>query len=310
MLKHSSTLSPREKGAFAIAIALAVILAFIPEMVEANGFLPLPSNEDLDVVAPEGDTAVEKFGNLLGPVARILRILIGAISVVLIVISGFIMTVAGDSEDAVKREKDAIKYGVIGLMMISIAGPVAEIFDFRSGNYLTDPESFVERARLFGGTTQLIITFIKYFLGSLAALMFVRAGAMMVSGGANEEDVSKAKKSMAVSAGGLIMVVLSDLVVRRVFFVAEYSEDAEATLVAIDQSEFVSQVIGITNLLITFVGPIMMLGLIAGAFLYVTAAGDEEKTGLAKKILLNSIIGVVVIYGAFALVSTIVSGRF
>jgi hypothetical protein len=246
----------------------------------------------------------------LGPIARILRVVIGAIAVFLIVISGFIMVVKGDSEDAIKKEKDAIKYGVIGLMMISIAGPMAEIFSFQEGNYLTDSDAFVERASLFGDATQMIITFIKYFLGSLAALMFIRSGAALVANGDNEDIVSKEKKALAVSSAGLILVILSDLVVNKVFFVAEYSDDAGETIVLLDQSEFISQMVGVTNLLITFVGPIMMLGLISGGFLYVTAGGDEEKTGLAKKIIMNSTIGVIIIYGAFALVSTIVSGRF
>ena len=308
MRSVATTLSSQKLLYYLVATLLGGLLAFAPEIAQAG--LPLPDNSDLDVAAPEGDTAIEKFGNILGPLARVLRIIIGAVAVLLIVISGFIMVVRGESEDAIKKEQDAIKYGIIGLMMISIAGPIAEVFDFQQGNYLNDAESFVERASLFGDTTQMIITFIKYFLGSLATLMFVRSGAMLVAGGANEEMIGKEKKSLAVAAAGLLMVILSDLVVKKVFFVASYSEDAEATIVAIDQSEFITQVIGVTNLLVSFVGPIMMLGLIVGGFLYVTAGGDEEKTGLAKKILFNSIIGVVIIYGAFALVSTLVSGRF
>jgi hypothetical protein len=308
MRSVATTISSQKILYYILAALLGALLAFAPEIAQAG--LPLPDNSDLDVAAPEGDTAVEKFGNILGPIARILRIIIGSVAVLLIVISGFVMVVKGDSEDSIKKEKDAIKYGIIGLMMISIAGPIAEVFDFQQGNYLTDAESFVERASLFGNTTQMVITFIKYFLGSLAALMFVRSGALLVAGGANEDTVSKEKKSLGVAAAGLLMVILSDLVVKKVFFVAQYSEDAEATIVAIDQSEFIKQVVGATNLMVSFVGPIMMLGLIVGGFLYVTAGGDEEKTGLAKKIILNSIIGVVIIYGAFALVSTLVSGQF
>ena len=54
----------------------------------------------------------------------------------------------------------------------------------------------------------------------------------------------------------------------------------------------------------------MMLGIVAGGLMYAMAGGDEEKSGKAKKILVNSIIGAIIIYGAFALVSTIISGVF
>ncbi len=278
--------------------------------VSAASFMPLPPTEDLNVPAPEGDNAFEKLENLLGPVARNLRIIIGGVAVLLIVVSGFTMVISGDNEEKAKEQKKSITYGIIGLMMISIAGPVAEIFDYRQGNFMDDPSKFIERAQIFDNTTQIIITFIKYLLGGLATLMFIRAGAVMVVNSENEEDVTQAKKNIALASGGLLLVMFSNLFIRKVFYVTDYSDNAEETVVALDQNEFVRQLVAITNLMVSFVGPIMMLGIVIGGFLYVTAGGDEEKTGLAKKIIMNSIIGVVIIYGAFALVSTVISGQF
>lgn len=292
----------------AFAVFVGVLAASVP--LSLADFLPLPSNDDLDVPAPEGESAFEKLENLLGPIARNLRIIVGGVALVFIVISGFTMVISGENEETVKTQKKSLTYGLIGLLMISIAGPVAEVFDYREGNFVSDPDKLVERTELFDDTTRLIITYVKYLLGGLATLMFIRSGAMMVIAGDNEEDVSKEKKSLAVAAGGLLMVMMSDMVVRRVLYVAEFNEDADQTVIAIDQSEGVQQMIAVTNIMVSFVGPIMMLGIVAGGFLYLTAGGDEERTGLAKKILINSVIGVVIIYGAFALVSTVIIGRF
>ncbi len=291
-----------------LAAGLGAACSLVPHV--SADFIPLPSTDDLDVPAPEGDSAFEKLENLLGPVARNLRIIIGAVALLLIVVSGFSMVVGGENEETAKTQKKSLTYGLIGLLMISIAGPIAEVFDYREGNFVTDPDKLVERIELFNGTTSILITFMKYLLGSLAALMSIRSGAMMVVAGDNEEDVSKEKKSLAVSAAGLVMVMASDLVVRRVLYVAEFNEDADRTIVAIDQNEGVQQLVAVTNLMVSFVGPIMMLGIVAGGVLYVTAGGDEERTGLAKKILFNSMVGVVIIYGAFALVSTVIAGTF
>ncbi len=291
-----------------LAAGLGAVCALIPHA--SADFLPLPSTDDLDVPAPEGDSAFEKLENLLGPVARNLRIIIGAVALLMIVISGFSMVVGGENEETAKTQKKSLTYGLIGLVMISIAGPIAEVFDYREGNFVSDPDKLVERIQLFNDTTSIIITFIKYLLGGLAALMFIRSGAMMVIAGDNEEDVSKEKKSLGVAAAGLLMVMASDLVVRRVLYVAEFNEDADKTIVAIDQNEGVQQMIAVTNIMVSFVGPIMMLGIVAGGVLYITAGGDEERTGLAKKIVFNSIVGVIIIYGAFALVSTIIAGTF
>lgn len=291
-----------------LAVLLGVLAASIP--LSSADFLPLPATDDLDVPAPEGDSAFEKLENLLGPVARNLRIIVGGIALLFIVMAGFSMVISGDNEENAKTQKKSLTYGLIGLLMISIAGPIAEVFDYREGNFISDPDKLVERVNLFDDTTRILITFVKYLLGGLASLMFIRAGAMMVIAGDSEEDVSKEKKSLALGAGGLLMVIVSDLVVRRVFYVAEFNEDADKTIVSIDQSEGIQQLVAVTNLMVSFVGPIMLLGIVAGGVLYMTAGGDEERTGLAKKIVMNSIIGVVIIYGAFALVSTVIVGVF
>ncbi len=306
-----SALKTAKKRAFWIVFSafLGVLFAFIPEVM-ASSFLPLPSNENLDVPAPEGDTAVERFENLLGPLALAIRIIVGAVAEMLMVISGFTMVLGGENEETVSTQKQSMTYGIVGLILVSIAGPVAEIFDFRAGNIVADDDLLQERVQLFDDTTGMVVTFIKYLLGSLAALMFIRAGATLVMSGGSEEDISREKKNLAYASGGLIVVILSDLVIRKILFDAEFNSDTSETVVAINQNELVTQIVAVTNLLVTFVGPIMMLGIVIGGILYVTAGGDEERTGLAKKIIINCIIGVAIIYGAFALVSTVITGVF
>ncbi len=309
-MSHLPSFKPKTKHFLGLLVAAlaGAVLSFVSDSWAS--FLPLPETDDLDVPAPEGDTAFEKLENLLGPLARNLRIIVGGVALLLIVVSGFTMVISGDNEETVKNQRKSMTWGIIGLLIISIAGPIAEVFDFRAGNFISDPEKLVERAGLFDDTTRIVITFVKYLLGGLASLMFIRAGAVMVVSGHNEEDVTREKKNLALGAAGLLLIMFSEIVVRKVFYVTDFNEDTGTTEVAIDQSEFVQQLVAITNLVVTFVGPIMMLGLVAGGVLYVTAGGDEERTGLAKKILINSVIGVVIIYGAFALVSTIISGQF
>ncbi len=65
-----------------------------------------------------------------------------------------------------------------------------------------------------------------------------------------------------------------------------------------------------TNLIAAITGPFALLSLVGGGLMYVIAGGDEEKTGKAKKIITWAIVGIVVIYGAFALVSTFVARQF
>ncbi len=298
----------RQYWGYIIAALLGALFALAPEVNAA--FLPLPESNDLNVPAPAGDTGIQRVENLLGPIGRVVRIISGAVAVLLIVIAGFTMTIAGDNEETIKKQKQSMVFAIIGLMMISIAGPLAEVFDFRAGNFLESPDALVERAQLFDDTTRIVVTFVKYLLGALATMMFIISGARLIIGSANEENVSVAKKNLGLGGAGLLLVIVSDLVVRRVLYDAEFNDAASETIVQIDQNELISQIVGFTNILVTFVGPIFMLGIIIAGVLYITAGGDEERISLAKKVLINSVIGVAIIYGSFAIVSTVITGVF
>src|SRR3989339_90079 len=62
------------------------------------------------------------------------------------------------------------------------------------------------------------------------------------------------------------------------------------------------------NFFLGFLGFIATAMIIYGGFLYVTAAGNQEKTDQGKKIITYSIIGILIILISFAIVNTVLSG--
>jgi hypothetical protein len=64
-------------------------------------------------------------------------------------------------------------------------------------------------------------------------------------------------------------------------------------------------VLAIVNFFLGFLGLLTVIMVIYGGFLYVSSAGNEESTGKAKKILLYSAMGILIIIVSFALVNTI-----
>lgn len=61
----------------------------------------------------------------------------------------------------------------------------------------------------------------------------------------------------------------------------------------------------IINIALAIAGLVAVLFLIIGGFRYITSAGNEETAENAKKIILNSIIGIVVIILSFVIVRVI-----
>ncbi len=63
----------------------------------------------------------------------------------------------------------------------------------------------------------------------------------------------------------------------------------------------------LVNFALGFLGVIAVIMIIYGGFLYVTAAGADDKVGTAKKIILYSIIGIIIILVSFAIVNTVLN---
>ena len=61
------------------------------------------------------------------------------------------------------------------------------------------------------------------------------------------------------------------------------------------------------DLALAVVGIVAVAFLIYGGFLYITSAGNEETAGEAKRIILNSIIGLVVIILSYVIVTVIIN---
>lgn len=67
-------------------------------------------------------------------------------------------------------------------------------------------------------------------------------------------------------------------------------------------------VLKIVNFFLGFLGLLAVIMVIYGGFLYISSAGNDEKVGQAKKILLYAVLGIVVIVVSFALVNTLLKG--
>ncbi|MFH0776519.1 MAG: hypothetical protein V1936_02810 [Patescibacteria group bacterium] len=71
----------------------------------------------------------------------------------------------------------------------------------------------------------------------------------------------------------------------------------------------IGMITGWTNFMLPFVSVIAIAALIYAGFLYLTAMGNDEQTKKAKKILVWVVLGIVIIFSAYAIVNTVLSGN-
>ena len=71
----------------------------------------------------------------------------------------------------------------------------------------------------------------------------------------------------------------------------------------------IGTITGWTNFALPFVSVIAIAALVYAGFLYITAAGNEEQTKKAKNIVMWVVIGIILIFSAFAIVNSLLSAN-
>lgn len=285
-------------------------LIFIP--LDTTAYKEFPK---LTQTSPTGMLA-EFFGGLI----RNAKWILGALAVLFIGVAAVKLIVSGNSEDVVTKQKTAMIYGILGLIVIGFADDVARVLsvacapgetECARGGFLQDPQNIIQQAALFKQTTRIFITFIKYLIGGVAVLMLVRNGIRLIGLAGNEESIGLDKKNLIYTSVGLVLIIIASTFIDKVLFIVDPAKYTSAGVApAISPAAGISEVIGFTNMAVLFISPIAILMLIVGAVMYATAGGNEEKMNKAKRLIVLSIVGMALIYGAFAIVGTIVAGQF
>lgn len=301
---------------------LKEFLVFLPVLLIAVGFQNLdfahaavfkvPEGLCGIFPCPEGGDSVSMAKNLAGRLVANVRFIIGALAVVMIVVSAVKLVMAQGNEEVLTKQTTTILYAIIGLFVVGLAGEISAIFDVNRGGFLKDPNVTLQRSRLFSKTVETIITFIKYIIGSVAVLYIVRSALRLVMQGDKDEEMAKDKKSILWGLLGLVFILMANPIINKVFFKIDTSKfpGTEPVQPGIDTKQLAMEIAGATNLIAAIAGPMALISLVIGGIMYITAGGEDEKMGKAKKIMLWSSIGIVVIYGAFAIVSTFVTRQF
>lgn len=234
-------------------------------------------------------------------VVDLFKYLIGTVAVLVLIISGIRLVTAGKNiEEIAQSQKENIKYAIIGLGVIVVADTmIQQVFFGEQGEVLrseADVQLAAER-----GTEQLksIYSLMAYFAGSVAIFMIIYAGIRLVTAGGQEEVTNKMKKVITWAIIGLMLIGVAEFVVKDIVFP---EQGARLT----DPDQAARLIVMVTNFVSGFVATIAIAMYMYGGFLYVTAGGQEDNTGKAKKVFMGATIGLVLALAAFALVNTLI----
>jgi hypothetical protein len=239
------------------------------------------------------------------------KVIVAAIGVLFITVMGYTLVTNSSNEEQITTVKRGMIYILIAFMMLSMSQEIAKIFDFKDATMLQSPSEILKRVQIWDKQVAIMIKFIKYIIAAFACVMIVRSSIKLITAGGEDEETTKHKKSIAYSAGGLLLVYAGDIFINKVFYVVNKSKYTSTQGIdwKVNAGQGVKELVGITNMAVSFVAPLAILMLIIAAVMYLGAAGEEEKMNKAKRIIIATVIGILIVYGAFAIVSTIVAGK-
>lgn len=264
-----------------------------------------------DPNAPEG---ISEVSGLVNAITQYWRIVVGAFAGLMIVIAAVRMITAFD-EETINQNKRLIMWSMVGLGGILLADVfVTDILfgrefaiggpDAGGGGVFNDGNTIEGGAFRFAEEVFGVINYVTTALSAIAvAMIIVSAGQLLLNFG-NEEKLSQQKSVFVSIAFGLVMIAFNQIAV-AVFYNPQRVGDLDTVIVA-DAALGIAEIVGFIQFGLGFLALIATVLLLYGGFLMVSNYGNEDMVSKAKNIIRDVIIGLILIFSAYAVTATMI----
>ncbi len=219
---------------------------------------------------------------------------------ILVIILMVVRLVINGTEEEFTRAKTGLIMGIVGFILIQISDvAVKNIFFGEYGEAFENIPSAKEFAK--EGSLQLggLIGLIHAFIASISVLIIIVRGMFLLNGMGNEEELTKAKNQIIYAAIGIILVGLSEVIVKGFIF-----PDNGQSLPDVNTGKNIIK--SITNYLSGFIAILSFASLFYAGYRYVVSAGNDESTALVKRIFISATIALLLSVSAFAIINTFI----
>ncbi len=112
-----------------LALGLVGVMSLLPSAVALAADPPTPADSacdgikilDPDAKCKNPSEGKKGFNSIVNTIINIFSVVVGAVSVIMIIIGGFRYVISGGDSSATKSAKDTIMYAVIGLVVVLFA---------------------------------------------------------------------------------------------------------------------------------------------------------------------------------------------
>ncbi len=253
-------------------------------------------------VSPEDTNGgADSLREALNTLMDFVKLLVVPVMLLIIFVMAIRMVSAGrENEEVATKAKTYATYALEGIIAIMIADTVVNVFFGPEGEIFMQGEAGVQQFgrqadRLFQG----FYNFVEAVIGGVAVFTLITAGFRYVAGSYSDEQIASAKNQITWSLVGLVIVGLSELVVKGILF------PNQGTSLGLEEANTLFA--DITNFIGGLMGTLAFIAMLYAGGLYITARDNEDNVSKAKTILTGAAIGIIIALMAFALTNTIVA---
>lgn len=166
-----------------------------------------------------------------------------------------------------------------------------------------------ENPLIFDDINALICALLNFFQGIIVvlSLIFIIIGAFLyITSGGDEGRLTFGKKAILGALIGLAVGIAAPMLLREIANLLGWSAFSACTGFG-STLTLLEVMTRILNFLLSIIGVAALIGLVVGAFMYLTAAGDEGQIDTGKSIVKYSLIGIAVALAALVLTRLVAS---
>lgn len=224
------------------------------------------------------------------------NIIIGAVALLYLTITGIQFIVARGEEEALNNVKKHLGYVLVGLLTVAAAETFAfVVFNPETANFLTGEEvsdkfvTFVNQVKLF----------IQWVIVGVATMSLLFSGYELITRMGSEESFTKEKEFLRHFLLAAALIAFAEVAVKGIFFARDMSQFNKDQAIEIG----IIEIMGLVNFMLGLIAAAATFMLILASFYYMMSFGDEDRAGRAKRIIISCIIGIVLALSAYTLVS-------
>lgn len=223
---------------------------------------------------------------------KILKKLVGSLLLIHMALT-INMAVVNAADDVAPTPPGEVKTPIQSLRDVGEGTNLPSFID--SGQHPDAPPDYLQSGVSTVASPILFAIDIFRFVISGLALIYVFIAAAKLIGNPVEDEATKAKSHMLWGVGGLILIQLADVIVKKMFFGEQGEAFEDLATAELYAEETVSQIRGIIGFIQAFVAAVAVFVIVIRGFTLIASVGDEEELKTAKNQVIYGIGGLIIV---------------